>query len=72
MWVIKRGKYHYVFAGAHVGWDGAWTHDWTDEQHLAHRFADRNDAAACLGRMPATDEDMRVVRLRRRIRRGTT
>jgi hypothetical protein len=70
-WIIKRGRYEYVFAGAHVGWDGAWVCEWTDDQTLAHRFADRNDAAACVGRMPATEERVRIVRLVPRIRRGT-
>jgi len=58
-WVIKRGRWEYVFAGAVVN---GIAHEWTDDQALAHRFDDRNFAAAMVGEMPAAEE-ARVVRL---------
>lgn len=57
-WIIKRGRFEYVFADS-LGP----ALDWTDMQTLAHRFADRNAAAAVVGRMPASEENVRVVRL---------
>ena len=57
-WIIKRGRFEYVFADS-LGP----ALDWTDMQTLAHRFADRNQAASYVGRMPANDDDVRVVRL---------
>ena len=62
-WVVKRGRWEYVFAGP-VGIGRPV--EWTDDQALAHRFEDRNYAAYLVGRMPATDADVRVVRLRTR------
>ena len=58
-WIIKRGRFEYVFADS-LGP----ALEWTDVQALAHRFADRNAAAAVVGRMPASVDDVRVVRLR--------
>lgn len=64
-WIVKRGRFEYVFADS-LGP----ALDWTDDQRLAHRFADRNQAASYVGRMPATGEDVRVVRLVPRRKRG--
>lgn len=65
-YLIKRGRFEYVFADS-LGP----ALEWTDVQALAHRFADRNQAASYVGRMPATEEHVRVVRLVPRRRRGT-
>lgn len=69
-WLIKRGRFEYVFAGSVVRLTDKWQYEWTDDQELAHRFSDRNQAANIVGHMPADEERVRVVRLRRRIRRG--
>lgn len=63
-WIIKRGRYEYLFAGS-----SNLLTEWTDDQAIAHRFTDRNAAAAVVGRMPAKEEDVRIVRLVPRIRR---
>lgn len=57
-YLIKRGRFEYVFADS-LGP----ALEWTDVQALAHRFSDRNQAASYVGRMPATEEHVRVVRL---------
>lgn len=57
-WIIRRGKYEYMFAGMY----GAVGFEWTDDQALAHRFDDRNEAARIVGNMSA-DDDVRIVKL---------
>ena len=62
-WLIKRGRFEYVFAGSvTLRALGEWDYEWTDDQTLAHRFEDRNQAANVVGHMPAAEE-ARVVRL---------
>lgn len=68
-WIIKRGRFEYVLANSmHVDVYLKRHVEWTDDQALAHRYDDRNQAANLVGYMPAAD-DVRVVRLVPRIRR---
>ena len=56
-WVIKRGRFEYAFAGAIADRRVC---DWTDDQTLAHRFFDRNEAANVVGHTQAQDDALAV------------